>query len=437
MIMLTVASLVLTVFQPLESRASSQVQMQPQDKTATAEIVSQPLFNQDELLRAWSEFGSFISLPVSGDAAGVPSGVDETARARQALDPSDPDSMLAFVLASAPARPVVFPTEGYFYFTFDLGSHAYAGNLRFDAIREGELSFAYYQPDNISTLTWKLYHQDDGLDIHRLDDDVYRLTFAGVGRDFLLPTFGFESLPEIQLLDHESIVSGVLDESGVQFTLLFNEVMQCFYYVLDETRVRADDFNPMQTTAPLDLGERTGFILYRDEVLDRRVLVGVSQQEIRANSPFDGPFDQVPPNLPIQERLERAYPYVTSRGGIDAHGNFIEMVGERVAISPYRPYVDVTDVERFVLAAEAGSLTHSDLLASITYEPKRDFHLLAAHFTQADTPWAENEEPIWVKQGWPANHKVGPSMQFPASHTAPISREGAPDSHSEVVTELP
>lgn len=46
--------------------------------------------------------------------------------------------------------------------------------------------------------------------------------------------------------------------------------------------------------------------------------------------------DQVPPKLELEERLESAYPYV--KGKIDRHGNFIEVPGTRVAISPYLKY---------------------------------------------------------------------------------------------------
>ena len=49
------------------------------------------------------------------------------------LDVKDPLAIFAFVLNSLPERVKVYPTENYFYFTFNLNGSPYAGNIRLDA----------------------------------------------------------------------------------------------------------------------------------------------------------------------------------------------------------------------------------------------------------------------------------------------------------------
>jgi hypothetical protein len=84
------------------------------------------------------------------------------------------------------------------------------------------------------------------------------------------------------------------------------------------------------------VGQSSRFVFLEEN--GRDILVGVHKANIESNNYYDGPFDQVPPRLELQEMLEAAYPYVKERGGIDRHGNFKSLTGNRVAISPYLQY---------------------------------------------------------------------------------------------------
>ena len=54
------------------------------------------------------------------------------------------------------------------------------------------------------------------------------------------------------------------------------------------------------------VGKRTGFAYYRDHRLERKILIGVFEQNVRLNNYFDGPFDQLPDNFIEGDTLRQA-----------------------------------------------------------------------------------------------------------------------------------
>ena len=210
-------------------------------------------------------------------------------------------------------------------------------------------------------------------------------------------------------------MSGILDESGVPFTLLYNEEYHCFYYVLREHFPVADTVLP--TDIPnVSIGWSSGFAFFRD-ALGRQVLFGVRAGHVRQNSYYDGPFDQVPPHLPLKEKLEAAYPYVTYRGGIDEHGRFRNMPGTRVAISPYRAYRNRAAFLEWAqsIIDECKDLSSSARLARLTYESKRDFHK-RIEGSMEGSEMLSKDHLQWQSQGWPANHHGTVSLLWPEDH---------------------
>ena len=116
---------------------------------------------------------------------------------------------------------------------------------------------------------------------------------------------------------------------------------------------------------------RDSFFFYSD---DRLVLVGVLSDNIARNNYYDGPFDQVPPNLNIKQELETVYPYVKLRGGIDQHGNFVSQHGVRVAISPYIVYSDTSEfVKEVSKRFEMAKRNNTSFLTELVYEWKSNF----------------------------------------------------------------
>ena len=115
----------------------------------------------------------------------------------------------------------------------------------------------------------------------------------------------------------------------------------------------------------------------------------IFEDNVRKNNYFDGPFDQVPPNLSIKNILEEIYPYVKDRGGIDDHGNFKALHHSRVAISPYVKYSNTSEFLTFasqVLRPHSQPKTISLAFLDLVYESKMDFHLTVrgAQVTETD-----------------------------------------------------
>ncbi len=333
----------------------------------------------------------------------------------------DPRTVLSALVRSFPPYAIVYPTETYYYYAFELGPRHVSGNVRLLDADRGVIHIGYFD-----TATRDIrsagFGADDGVIVTVLDDRVYRVVVDEAEVVFRLADRALHVPDAPRLRESEVAVTGVLDESGVPFVLVYDEVFESFSFLVNDDIAPVEKLRPVSDRHPqLLLGDRTGFVYYRDDDFDRTLLVGVDTASVARNDAFDGPFDQVPPRLPLRDMLEAAYPYVHLRGGIDAHGNFVGLEGQRVAVSPYRKYIDLAELTAFFDVCRREALVHADLWMRLTYETKRDHHtqVMAARAH----PSIGDEAPLYVRQGWPANHGARMSVQWNANHVARLSSQ--------------
>jgi hypothetical protein len=268
-----------------------------------------------------------------------------------AFDIKDPMAVLAFVLGSLPPRVTVYPTENYYYFKFVQAGVPFAGNLRLDPrVRDqGTVQFGYYE-DNAD---WKKEGLGEALElgakqnvlVERVENLVYKITYQGTSVEFVLNDVSQRKPPASAIGPDERVIGPVFDESAVRFFLVYNTKAKVFQYILDETTAVPDELTPSPRSDRLLVGKRTGFAFYRDHRLDRKILVGVFEQNVLLNNYFDGPFDQLPDNFIEGESLRQAIidsdPSV--KGKIDRLGYFQDDE-VRYAISPYMQYRNENDL---------------------------------------------------------------------------------------------
>jgi hypothetical protein len=268
-----------------------------------------------------------------------------------AFDIKDPMAVLAYVLESLPERVTVYPTENYYYFKFVHAGVPIAGNFRLDPRDRdrGKVYFGYYE-DNAD---WKKdgFQQALELDgatnvlVERVELLVYRISYRGTSVLFALNDVSKIKPPPGAVGPDERLIGPVFDESGVRFFLVYNSRARVFHYILDETAPVPDGLEPSPRSNRLLVGKRTGFAYYRDHRLDRKILIGVFEQNVRLNNYFDGPFDQLPDNFIEGETLRQAIidsdPMV--KGKIDRLGYF-QKEEARYAISPYMQYRNENDL---------------------------------------------------------------------------------------------
>ncbi len=268
-----------------------------------------------------------------------------------AFDIKDPMAVLAYVLGSLPARVTVYPTENYYYFKFVHAGVPIAGNLRFDPRDrdKGKIYFGYYE-DNAD---WKKDGYEQALDldgarnvlVERVENLVYRVTYQGTSVLFALNDVSQIKPPPGAIGPDERMIGPVFDESAMRFFLVYNSKVKVFHYILDETDKVPDGLEALPRNDRILVGKRTGFAFYRDHRLDRKILIGVFEQNVRLNNYFDGPFDQLPDNFIEGETLRQAIidsdPSV--KGKIDRLGYFQDDES-RYAISPYMQYRSENDL---------------------------------------------------------------------------------------------
>ena len=272
-------------------------------------------------------------------------GYVEEATGTSALDINNATAVFAFVLGNLPDRVKVYPTENYYYFSFVHHHVRYAGNIRLDVIDrdKGEVHFAYYKDlaewTDEDPLTHVVLDRRRGVNVEKLGPLAYRITQGAKSVVFELNDLSGVKPPAGALGPDEAYLGPVFDESAIRFFLVFNRKLKVFHYILDETVEVADQFDPLPETDRILIGKRTGFAYYRDQRLDRKILIGVFEGNARVNNYFDGPFDQLPDNFIEGESLREAILAVepTLAGKIDRFG--ISPGGDdRFLIAPYRHY---------------------------------------------------------------------------------------------------
>ncbi|MCK4343390.1 MAG: hypothetical protein KAY37_16885 [Phycisphaerae bacterium] len=336
------------------------------------------------------------------------------------VDFDEPSSVLSYVLANIPPYAIVYPTETYYYYQFQLGDRLVSGNVRLLDADRGKLHIGYFDTRQRREIRAATFTVEDGVEIQQLSDHKFRVRHEGRDVTFVLARQALRPADSLKLLEYEEAVTGILDESGYALTLVYNDIARAFYYVLNEDLPVTDTLVPVTGTDGRYLvGENSRFVFYQDSDYQRKLLVGVSSENVYANNYYDGPFDQVPPRLALKDKLEAAYPYVRMRGGIDEHGNFVALEHQRVAISPYQKY---TELERLVEELEqeaAQALVKADLWLRLTYEFKRTFHRrfqALARSGAGSGAAAHAGSCLPIRQGWPANHWADNSYQWHEDH---------------------
>ncbi len=339
-----------------------------------------------------------------------------------AVDFFDASSVLRFVLQSSPETVAVYPSERYYYYRFPLGGRLVSGNIRFVDVEAGAISVGYFDAFNQADLVTAQFHSGhDGIHISLSDDDRrVELRLDGLRRIFVLDREAFET-PTFALLEGEQWISGIRDESGYFLHLIYWKPGRSFYYVLNPAKPLPEKWS-RGGSSKLEtwFGDRSRFCFVRHPNTGRLILVGVHRREIMLNTWYDGPFDQVPPRLPIGDILREAYPYVADAGGIDEHGNFLNLSGQRVAISPYRDYDSGPALEA-ELENLIKPLQSPEAWIHATYEPKRDWRSPArfvgqeTHNRPTSATWPANH---WghSSRAWGAQHDGGTSLSWPPNH---------------------
>lgn len=277
-----------------------------------------------------------------------------------AINVDDPMAVLGFVLGNLPDRVTVYPTENYFYFGFVQNGIRYAGNLRLDARTrdQGKLSFAYYEDTSpwyeSSPVHYLVLDAAQGVAVEKLAPLSYRVAYKDKQVTFALNDLSQVKPPAGALLPDETFIGPIFDESAIRFFLVYNSKLKLFHYLLDETIKVPEQFFSPQGRDRVLIGKRTGFAFYRDDRTNRKILIGVFDDNWRANNYFDGPFDQLPDNFLEGDVLREAINAVdpSTVGRIDRYGS-VPDGSMRFMIAPYLGYHTPDDLDPVVRCAQA------------------------------------------------------------------------------------
>lgn len=270
---------------------------------------------------------------------------------------NDVDMVFYEVLKRLPKDVFLHTTENYSYFTFVDGGVEYQGNIRIEETAEiNQLNFAYsVRPApwiSEPTVYYKLFKNDRAFQISKLAPDSFGIKFLGLSRVFHQANVAAVRPPDRMVKQGETFLGECLDESGLRFFLLYDEVANTALYVLNESPPVPDKLEPAKDEAGADMkglevGLRSGFVFVRDRETSRRRLVGIHAGNADRNNYFDGPFDQLPDSyegpMSIRDMFTRIDPKLA--GQMDKKGNFLNDSGSRAVVNPYLSYNSVSDLQ--------------------------------------------------------------------------------------------
>lgn len=400
---------------------------QPQNSGADRQPPGQPYFvrfNQHWLERRWAASPWLDSLAETSLARRWRTMVEslrwhalpkEHRRAAFGDWPWEPAPLVTAVLQQAPEPIVVYPSERYYYFTIKASDLYVSGNLRFTDVEEGVLHTGAFRVGETYDFVAETFdHRSGSVHIEPSGTPdprgpTYTLRFGDVVRTVVLvePQQPAES-SEAPFLEWR-FVSPIVDESGVVFDLFFDAERKRFAYLLREsaTAPSPESLIPIEDRGMLPAGmslwraPQSAFVFLRGAVPGRALLVGVAHRNVRLNNYFDGPFDQVPPRLPLRDMLYAAYPYTQIGRGLDPHGRFIGQDGVRVAISPYHTYRSPSGLIRHVAERVDATATGPGRFLAVVEEAKNGFHrLLRARGGAGGDRHALERSRLWPVGHW-------------------------------------
>jgi hypothetical protein len=296
-----------------------------------------------------------------------------------AVDVKDAVSVFRMVLESLPGRVTVYPTENYYYFKFSYGGMSYAGNIRLENERrdQGQVHFAF-APElsewkSEEPAVFKILTKADGVTIEKINDLSYRISLGAKSVVFDLNDLRNVKPPQDAVSRDERFIGPIFDESGVRFLLVYNQKLKAFHYLLDETVTPNESFTPSPSTDRILIGKRTGFAFYRDHKLNRKILIGVFENNSRVNNYYDGPFDQLPDNFiegnSLRDAILEVAPHL--KGRVDRYGSSFD--GEtRYMISPYVHYATEDDLLMFHNCAESKDVPAEEYHLCFVYDEADD-----------------------------------------------------------------
>ncbi len=344
---------------------------------------------------------------------------NSTPKASRSTIYQDPRAVLHHVLVWLPDNPVVYPSEMYYYFEFLDGPHVLSGNLRFTDAHNGVLHMGYFDRTGNAENIAKSWSEHEGVQVRfNPDDSTMTIRFEQHEKRFRIfdpPTHPadatFADEPDLVF------VTGLIDESGFHFDLFFSAMHNTFFYTRRSNCPFPAQMHVLDETSSYKLlMDSISRFVFLEQTEAPLILVGVDLANVVENNYYDGPFDQIPPRLPIKALLERAYPYVVYRGGINEHGEFIELSAQRVAISPYLQYGSVSDIRDHVVLRYEHNETGVSRWIGVTREWKQDFS------PRVPPPWPANHQ-VEDSSEWPRNHTMLPSRLWPANHNYELTAQ--------------
>jgi len=276
------------------------------------------------------------------------------------VDLNNRDRVLDLVLNQMPSEIMVYPSEGYYYFSFLNNGEWIKGNLRFDKTQrdKGEVYFVYYKDIEKTPETGKTYfytlHENNGVTLKKISPFSYKLSFKGIHRTVRIYDAHYELSHKPILPEYEEYIGPIFDDSGVRFHFIYDHKAHTFLYVLNSDLGYSETFRSIDSENRILIGTRSKFAFYHDRQYRRMLLVGVYKQYIDQNNHYDGPFDQLPDSFMDGEHfrniLEEYDPSLI--GALYPYGVYKNEPESRYAVIPYMEYSDESELYKTYICTD-------------------------------------------------------------------------------------
>lgn len=246
----------------------------------------------------------------------------------------------------------VYPTENHYYFRMNIGGRHIAGNLCLPVSErdQGVAYLAYYDlvngvTDSVSQLERVVrLSKSTNVDVRKAGKNRYVISAYGSSAEFKINDVQW-TRDQVPLgSESETAVAPYIDESGIRFDLVFYETTNSFFYQTSQSLMPSND-RLLYRPSGLVFHPRSGFLFFSDPVIERLVLIAVSNDSVLKNDWYDGPCDQTPENLMFSNDVQllryvlKVNPSLMSK--MDQLGVYSEDKSSRLAIASYDRYSNI------------------------------------------------------------------------------------------------
>lgn len=252
---------------------------------------------------------------------------------------------------------MVYPSEGYYYFSFPYQDQIIKGNLSFFWSHRHlkQINFYYEAFGNEKVSGHLIIDAKDGLIVE--ENSFTKLTLSWKAKKVVFNFFIPQQLTEPNFFRDWEYQGTALDESGIQFHLMYDKESTYPFWVLDLRQTPSA--NLVYLSDEIYIHPRSEFLFLKKH--NEYVFIGVKKYNIESNNWYDGPSDQMPDFLVYEGKKDWSSIFGSATPNQSSSDPLLKFAynsshSKRFSVNTYYRYDDLEIIKELVNKCKARNI---------------------------------------------------------------------------------